>query len=330
MKKVWLFTLLLALSVVMAACGGAKSAENAGQGNASGTETQASTPAETGGEIVVKHMLGETTVKKNPQKVVVFDYGVLDSLDQLGVEVAGVPQEGVPPYLSKYNDESKYANVGGLKEADFEAVNALKPDLIIISGRLQDSYEELSDIAPTIYMAVDNADYMNSLKGNVTTLGQIFGKEKEAEEAISSIEASIKALNDKVKASGKNALIVLTNEGKLSAYGAGSRFGVIHDVFGFTPADANIEVSTHGQSVSFEYVMEKNPDYLFVVDRSAVVSGQGEAVPAKQVIENDLVKNTNAFKEGHIVYLDPNYWYLSGGGLESLQEMIKEVDANVQ
>ncbi|MBT2286776.1 siderophore ABC transporter substrate-binding protein [Paenibacillus polymyxa] len=327
MKKGWLFTLFVVLSVVLAACGGNKAADNTG--TSSGTGSEAAAPADQASEeVVIKHKLGETTVKKNPEKVVVFDYGVLDSLDQLGVEVAGVPQEGVPPYLDKYND-AKYTNVGGLKEADFEKVNAMKPDLIIISGRLQDSYEELSEIAPTIYMAVDTADYMNSLTSNVKTLGDIFGKEKEAEEAIASIETSVKTLHDKVTAAGKNALIVLTNEGKLSAYGAGSRFGVIHDIFGFTPSDANIEVSTHGQSVSFEYVMEQNPDYLFVVDRSAVVAGNGEASPAKQVIENDLVKNTTAYKEGHIVYLDPNYWYLSGGGLESIQEMIKEVDASI-
>jgi iron complex transport system substrate-binding protein len=328
MKKGWLFTLLVVLSVVLAACGGSKTAENTGASSGTGSEANAAAE-QSNDEIVIKHKLGETTVKKNPEKVVVFDYGVLDTLDQLGVEVAGVPQEGVPSYLAKYND-AKYTNVGGLKEADFEKVNAMKPDLIIISGRLQDSYEELSEIAPTIYMAVDTEDYMNSLTSNVKTLGEIFGKEKEAEEALASIDTSVKALKDKVTAAGKNALVVLTNEGKLSAYGAGSRFGVIHDVFGFTPADANIEVSTHGQSVSFEYVMEKNPDYLFVVDRSAVVAGSGEATPAKQVIENDLVKNTNAFKDGHIVYLDPDYWYLSGGGLESIQEMIKEVDKSIQ
>lgn len=328
MKKGWLFTLLVVLSVVLAACGGSKTAENTGASSGTGSEANAAAE-QSNDEIVIKHKLGETTVKKNPEKVVVFDYGVLDTLDQLGVEVAGVPQEGVPSYLEKYND-AKYTNVGGLKEADFEKVNAMKPDLIIISGRLQDSYEELSKIAPTIYMAVDTEDYMNSLTSNVKTLGEIFGKEKEAEEALVSIDTSVKALKDKVTAAGKNALVVLTNEGKLSAYGAGSRFGVIHDVFGFTPADANIEVSTHGQSVSFEYVMEKNPDYLFVVDRSAVVAGNGEATPAKQVIENDLVKNTNAYKDGHIVYLDPDYWYLSGGGLESIQEMIKEVDESIQ
>ena len=327
-KKGWLFTLLVVLSVVLAACGGNKAEEQTGASSGKGSEAAAGTE-QASDSVVIKHKLGETTVKKNPEKVVVFDYGVLDTLDQLGVEVAGVPQEAVPSYLAKYED-AKYTNVGSLKEADFEKVNAMNPELIIISGRLQDSYEELSKIAPTVYMAVDNADYMNSLSSNVKTLGEIFGKEEEAKEAMASIESSIKALHDKVTASGKNALVVLTNEGKLSAYGAGSRCGVIHDVFGFTPSDANIEVSTHGQSVSFEYVMEQNPDYLFVVDRSAVVAGSGEAVPAKQVIENDLVKNTTAYKEGHIVYLDPNYWYLSGGGLESIQEMIKEVDASVQ
>ena len=39
--------------------------------------------------------------------------------------------------LSKYED-AKYANVGSLKEPDFEAIHALKPDVIFISGRQAD------------------------------------------------------------------------------------------------------------------------------------------------------------------------------------------------
>ncbi|WP_138494002.1 siderophore ABC transporter substrate-binding protein [Paenibacillus pinistramenti] len=325
--------MVLVLTMIMTACGQNKN--TAGQKSNNNGSTQeaaaAAAPAESAAtteEIVVKHQLGEAHIQKNPQKVVVFDYGALDTLDKLGVEVAGVPRDNVPPYLKKYED-SKYENVGSLKEADFEKVNALNPDLIIISGRLQDSYDELNKIAPTIYMQLDTANYMASFKENVETLGRIFGKEQEAEQELAALDSKIKALHDQVTASGKNALIVLANEGKISAFGAGSRFGIIHDVFGFKPADADIEASTHGQSVSFEYVMEKNPDYLFVVDRSAVVAGEGEAAPAKQVIENDLVKNTNAYKEGHIVYLDPNYWYLSGGGLESLAEMLQEVESSL-
>lgn len=328
-KKGMLLICVIVLSVMLAACG-SKAADNTGNtaGESTSSNAAGANSSGTSDEIVIKHLLGETTVKRNPQKVVVFDYGVLDTMDKLGIEAAGVPQEDLPPYLEKYKD-AKYKNVGGLKEADFEAVNAIKPDLIIISGRLSDSYDELSKIAPTVYMAVDNKNFMSSFTENVKNLGEIFNKQSEAEQALKDIDSSIQALKDKVTAAGKKALIVLTNEGKISAYGPGSRFGIIHDVFGFGASDPNIEVSTHGQSVSFEYVMEKNPDYLFVVDRSAVVAGTGEAVPAAQVIENDLVKNTTAYKEGHIVYLDPNYWYLSGGGIESVQEMIKEVDASV-
>lgn len=115
------------------------------------------------------------------------------------------------------------------------------------------------------------------------------------------------------------------NEGKLSAYGPGSRFGILHDVFGFAAVDKNIEVSTHGQSVSAEYVAEKDPDYLFVVDRGVISGNQGVSAAAKEAVENDLVKNTKAFKNGNIIYLDANYWYLSGGGLVSTANMADEI-----
>ncbi|MDR0138752.1 siderophore ABC transporter substrate-binding protein [Metabacillus idriensis] len=312
MKKLLILALSLVLAIFAAACG-SKEAE----------ETTASAEKE---ELTIKHQLGETKVPKNPEKVVVFDFGTLDSMDKLGVEAAGVPQENIPSYLSKYED-GKYENVGGLKEPDFEKINEMEPDLIIISGRQQDSYEEMSKIAPTIFMGVDTTKYMESFKENVTTLGEIFGKEEEAEKEFANVEESIKALKEKASAGDEKALIVLANDGKVSAYGAGSRFGIIHDEFGFAPADEKIEVSTHGQSISFEYIVEKDPDYLFVIDRGAVVGGESSA---KQVVENDLVKNTKAYKNGKIIYLDPDYWYLSGGGLKSVAGMTEEVNGAIQ
>lgn len=322
-KKLIVLFMAMLLSVFAAACG---------SNNAASPQTPAASPeaakapeaAQGSEEITIKHKLGEARLKKNPQKVVAFDFGVLDSLDKLGIEVAGVAQSNLPPYLEKYKD-AKYANVGSLKEPDFEKINALKPDVIFISGRQQEAYEELNKIAPTIFLGVDTSKYMESFTENMKTLGQIFGKEAQVDEELAKINDSIKQLYEKATASGKNALIIMANEGKISAYGPGSRFGILHDVFGFTPVDKNIEVSTHGQSVSFEYVLEKDPDYLFVIDRGAAVkSGEGDST-AQQVVENDLVKKTKAFKNGNIVYLDANYWYLSGGGLISTASMAQEV-----
>lgn len=316
LRKLFLGTLMLMLVLSLAACG---SSANTAQDDSASQE---------GEEIVVKHQLGETKVKKNPKNVVVFDFGVLDSLDKLGVEVAGVPQANVPPYLKKYG-AGDYANVGSLKEPDFEKISSLGPDLIIISARQSDQYEEFSKIAPTIFMGVDTSRYMESFTENMETLGKIFGKEAEVEKELKAINETIEKVKEKASASDKKALIILTTGGKTSAYGPGSRFGLIHDVLGVKPVDKNIKAATHGMSVSFEYIAEKNPDYLFVIDRDKVVSGEG-GQPAEQVLNNDLVKGTKAYKDKNIVYLDPNYWYLSGGGLVSLGEMVKEVEAGLQ
>ncbi|MDO7907898.1 siderophore ABC transporter substrate-binding protein [Paenibacillus sp. JX-17] len=318
-NKKWLMAAVLVLVVILSACGNQTESSSSNSSN-NGNESSVK-------ELTFKDKLGEATVKINPKNVVVFDFGSLDTLRKLGVDVAGVPVSNLPSYLDQYKDR-KYADVGTLFEPNFEKINELSPELIIIGGRQSDAYEELSKIAPTIYMAVDTEHYMESFQENVNKLAQIFGKEEEAKQALAVIDSSVTDLHDKAAASQAKGLIVLANEGSLSAYGTKSRFGIIHDVFGVTPVDSHIEVSTHGQKVSFEYVAQKNPDYLFVIDRGAVVKEEGkEQVTAKQAVENDLVKNTNAFKNNHIVYLDPNYWYLSGGGLISVSEMIKEVSA---
>lgn len=316
MKKWAIAILMLAMLAVLAACGAEEEATDSQTADAQTTE------AET---VTVTHELGETEVPKNPEKVVVFDFGILDTLDQLGVEsVAGVAQESIPTYLEKYKDTEKYENIGTLKEADFEAIHAMDPDLIIISGRQAEMYSEFSEIAPTIHLGVDTTDYMNSFTTNMETVGEIFGKEAEIEEELAAINEQIEGVKEKTATSEEKGLIVLANEGKVSAYGAASRFGIIHDVFGVKQADEGIEASTHGQSITYEYILDTNPDVMFVVDRNAAV---GNDASAKDSLENELVQKTNAYQNDNIIYLDPDYWYLSGGGLQSVSEMVNAIES---
>ncbi|MCY7794491.1 petrobactin ABC transporter substrate-binding protein YclQ [Bacillus spizizenii] len=312
MKKFALLFIALVTAVVISACG------NQSTSSSKGSDSKNE-------QITVKHQLDKngTKVPKNPKKVVVFDFGSLDTLDKLGLDakVAGLPKQALPKYLSKFKDD-KYADVGSLKEPDFEKVADLDPDLIIISGRQSESYKEFSEIAPTIYLGVDTAKYMESFKSDAETIGKIFDKEDEVKDELATIDHSIADLKKKAEKLNKNGLVIMANDGKISAFGSKSRYGLIHDVFGVTPADKNIKASTHGQSVSYEYISKTNPDYLFVIDRGTAI---GETSSTKQVVENDYVKNVNAVKNDHVVYLDSATWYLSGGGLESMTQMIKEV-----
>lgn len=324
MKKFSIIMMMFAAMVLLAACGGTKEKDN-GNDNASSNEgDNGSAEVE---YVEITHELDDqpVKVKKNPETVVVFDFGILDTLDELDVEVSGVPQKNIPSYLSKYEDE-KYTNVGGLKEPELETIHAMKPDVIFISGRQADMYKELSEIAPTVYTNIDYTNYMDSFKANMDMIGELFEKEDEIKDELADIDARIAEIQEKTDASDKEALIVLGNEGKVSAYGPSSRFGIIHDVFGFKAADEKIEVSTHGQNITFEYILETNPDVLFVIDRDAAIGGDASA---KDSIENDLVKKTTAYQDDAIYYLDPNYWYLSGGGLLSIKEMLEEIEATL-
>lgn len=318
-RKLSLIILIAMVAIFTAACGSNSTSSTGGSEEKKEKQT-----------ITVKHRLGETKVEKDPEKVVVFDFGTLDTLDKLGVEVTGIPQDNLPAYLEQYKD-AKYKNAGGIMEPDFEAIKEMEPNLIIISGRQQDSYDQFAEIAPTIFMGVDTTKYLESFKSNVNTLAEIFGKETEASTELKAIEKNINSLKDKVLAKDRKALITLVTGGKISAYGPGSRFGIIHDVFGVKPVTEDLDAAaTHGTKISVEFIAQKNPDIIYVVDRDSVVSNGGKGTSAKEVIENDLVKKTSAYKNGQIVYLDPNYWYLSGGGLISVAEMVKEIEEGLK
>ena len=71
-----------------------------------------------------------------------------------------------------------------------------------------------------------------------------------------------------------------------------------------------------------------DPEVLFVIDRTAATSGKESTV--EKDIQNDIIKQTTAYKNNQIVYLDGPLWYLSGGGLQSELAKIEEVLAELK
>ncbi|RDV08413.1 iron ABC transporter substrate-binding protein [Arthrobacter sp. RT-1] len=284
------------------------------------------TPAEEAATITVEHAQGSTAdVPVNPEKVFTFDLGVLDTLDALGVEPAGVPEAQYPEALSKYSD-AKYTKIGSVKEPDFEAVSAGDPDLIIISGRTAGAYEELSKIAPTIDLSIDAANPMESFKTQAQKLGTIFDKSAEVEEQLAAVDATVSETKAKAANAGKG-LIVLTSGGEVTAYGAGSRFGIIHDVLGVpTAADVKVDGS-HGEAISFEYIKQANPDILYVINRDSAVGAEASA--ANPILDNELVQSTNAARNNKVISLDPMGWYVVGYGLNNVKAMVDAVAESV-
>lgn len=287
------------------------------------------------GELEFVHQYGTTVVDPNPKKVIVFDLGIADALHQLGVEIIGLPKASLPSYLADIYRSDQYTNVGSLKEPDFEKLYELKPDLIIVSGRqvsTDDDYKQFNKIAPTLFMTLDNNDYLGSFEKNMNILGKIFEKETQVKELMDEIKQDIAKIHNAVKEQEEaldkeiNGLIVMVNSDKLSVYGEGSRFGIIHKEFGFKSVDPSLKdkSSTHGNQVTFEYITSYDPDYIFVIDRGLAI-GENANTTTKEFFENELIKETSAYQNGNIVYLNSEVWYLASGGIHSTKVMIEEV-----
>ncbi|MGS1096802.1 siderophore ABC transporter substrate-binding protein (plasmid) [Aquamicrobium terrae] len=272
--------------------------------------------------MVIKHAQGETALDAPPRKVLVLDVNALDIMDALGAEPAGVPGSHLPGYLSKYNSDS-YLKAGTLFEPDYEAINAAEPDLVVVGGRSRAKFGELSEIAPTVDLTANTEPYTDGIKQNITLLGEIFGKKDRAAEMIATLDAKLDALKSSARKAG-TALILVTNAGKVGAYGPGSRVGWLHKEVGFATVEEGIDDRFDGGDVvSFEYILEKDPDWLFVIDRDAGVGNAGHN--ARATLDNDLIARTRAAKNGHIVYLDPQAAYIASAGYTSVSKLIDEV-----
>lgn len=278
--------------------------------------------------VALESPVGKITVQDNVNKIAVLDFSALDTLNTLegGNKVIGLPLAAtLPAQLSSFKND-KMIDFGTVKEVNLEKLASAKPQLVIIGGRLAQQGKTISQIAPTYQYSLDFENYWSSFRQQTMNIAKLTGKTQLAEQKISALESKINQTAQKTK--GKTALIIMVNNGKMAAFGSKSRFGIIHDSLGFTPIDSSIKVGTHGQGISHEFIAEKNPDYLFVIDRAAAISNK--TGQAQQTLDNEIIKKSKAFKNGNIVYLNARNWYLMNGGLTAMGEMIDEVAQSVK
>ena len=357
MKKLISFCLALAMAASLAACsqgGSGSSTQTAEESNSSAVEESSSaveessiageessaaeaseTPAETPETVTITSLNAEGAetqleVPYDPQRIAILDMASLDILDALGVgdRVVGTASTSLD-YLQSYINED-IANLGTIKEADLEAVMSCEPDVIFIGGRLAGSYDALSEIAPVVYLSTDTEQgVVESVRKNANTIASLFGLEEEVDSLMEDFDSRIAALAE--FAEGKTAIVGLVTSGGFNVLGNDGRCSMICREVGFENigVDAEIDTSTHGNEASFEFVVEKDPDYIFVLDRDAAIQTEGAQL-AQEIVENELVKGTRAYTDGHIVYLSsPAVWYTAEGGITALDVMLQDLESEL-
>lgn len=326
MKKFTTITFAMMMAFTMAACG-----SSGGDSGTAGTEQvlQTETEVQTPSSITVEALNGaseviEVEVPYDPQVIVTLDAASTDILSNLGVADRIVGTTTPEAYLADYVADAE--NVGTAKTFDVEAIMELQPDIIFMSGRGGEYYDTLVEIAPVVRLTV-SGNVVEGTYENAAKIASVFGMEEEMLAKLSAYDERIAAIQAVAK--GKNAIVGLCTSGAFNLLGNDGRCSIIGNELGFNNigVDANIDTSSHGNEASFEFVVDKAPDYIFVLDRDAATNAEGAQL-AKDIMENELVMSTDAYKNGNMIIMEnAGVWYKAEGGFTALGIMLNDLES---
>lgn len=245
-----------------------------------------------------------------------------------GERIVGVAKGSSIDYLQDYVTNDELLNLGTVKEADMEAVMESEPDIIFIGGRMSAMYDELAKIAPVYVVYTDmEQGAVESTSMNAKNIASLFGAEDSVDALVSEYSERIEALQ--TAAESKTAIVGMVNAGGFSLLGNDGRCSIIGREIGFENigVDADIDTSAHGNEASFEFVLDKNPDYIFAMDRDAAIGTQGAQL-ATEVLDNELISKTTAAQNGNVIVLEhSNVWYTAEGGITALGIMLSDLES---
>lgn len=334
MKKILLFIMTFTMIFSLAACG------NNSNTNTENTEISNVTEESKPKTITIQSLnankeMTDKEVPYDPERIAILDMPALDIVDALGVgdRIVGSAKVTIE-YLTDYNpDDSNGAitNLGTIKTADLEKVAACEPDIIFIGGRLSSVYTDLEAIAPVVYLGVDyEKGIVESTKENAKTIASIFGKEAEVDAMFADFQPRIDALHEVLN--GKNVLLGMYNSNALGLMDTEAQLNIIAKELGannLSETVGEVEKASHGEEASWETIITLNPEYMFILDRSTATGTADEGVlGVREVIENDLIKELDVYKNGKIVYFieHANVWYTSTGGVQALDTMLADLE----
>lgn len=301
--------LALALALPLAACGSEDG----------GAEAEPTGNADTSFPRTVQHAMGSTEIAERPERVVVLDTGELDTALSLGITPVGAVTTAVSDGFLSYlaEDAADVEVVGTIAEPNLEAIAALQPDLILSNKTRHEAiYEELSQIAPTVF-----ADRVGAVwKDNVRLDAEALGLEQEADELIGAYEADAAALGEDIgDPAGTTVSTMRFVEGAIRVYTAESFIGTVMADIGLDHLQLPTQDVATFAELSPEQVTEADAEIVLYSSYGAV-EDSGEA----GVVAGPLWPRLGAVGEGRAHAVEDDVFY-TGIGLRAATLQLEEL-----
>ncbi len=269
--------------------------------------------------------MGTTEIPAEPQRVVVLDTDKIDTALSLGITPIGAARASeteLPTYLG---DLSGVTVVGTSAEPDLEAIENLKPDLILGSKFRQEAfYDELNAIAPTVFTELVGITW----KENFLLDGDALGKGEEAKQLLDDYEARAAEFGTGLgDAIATEVSLVRFMPDQIRYYGPDSFSGIVLGDVGLARPElqllADAEDKRFGE-VSAEEIDTLGGDVVFYCGYGS----DGEAMLAEYT-GGELWQAIPAVQDGKAYAVDDEVW-MTGIGVTAAGMILDDLETHLQ
>ncbi|MGV7115701.1 ABC transporter substrate-binding protein [Paenibacillus kyungheensis] len=295
MKKTVMSICMIATFVVLAACGKPIATE----GTSSSTTTPvASTDSASTATRTITYLDKSYTIPAKAERIVIT--GSLEAMeDSILLDIHPVGAISVsgkfPPLFASITDQAE--SIGEKIDPNFEKILSLKPDVILGTTKFDPAIlEKLQQIAPTI----PYSHVATNWEENLTLLGEISGKQKQAAQEITAYKANLEKAKTTLQSTlkDKQVLLVRMREGAVCLYGPDLYFNpVLYSDLGLA-IPAEVAAAKSQEAISIEQFAQMNPDVLFIQfseDENPDATGALEDLQ-----NNPIFQSIQAVKDGNV------------------------------
>ena len=290
------------LALTACSSGSSGSSDGAQGGGETTTAAASAFPA------TVSTKFGDVTVKAKPERIVALGWGDAETVLALGSQPVGASDwlgfgeanNGVGPWAKGlYTTPPKLI---ATLEPSYEAIGALKPDLILDTKGSGDQarYQRLSQIAPTIGVPKGGDSYLTTSTQQMEMISKALGLPEKGDAALKEVDAAFDAAaaaNPQWK--GKTATAATKTSETWGAYVEGSdRVTFLKDLgFVQNPKIAALPASANGFSVNL------SSEQLDLLDAD-LITAFPIFIPTTDITDDPLWKQIPAVAAGHSVVID--------------------------
>ncbi|MFF2889174.1 AraC family transcriptional regulator [Paenibacillus sp. NPDC057967] len=297
-SKEMILAAAMSMMLLLSACTSGTPANNGGTVNPVPAQTQQTTQPETSetkaSEVsqtrTISTVKGDVEVPNNPQRVIV-DYLIGDVV-ALGVTPLGVAR------VARGEKEAVFANqiTTSTKIAmEPEDVMTLEPDLIILAWG-DENYEDLSKIAPTIYVPYGDM----TTEERIHFIGNVLNKQEEAKAVLNTYSEKIEEAKQALQNAGLSDVTVTMGEySDKSNYIAGAKHAVGELVYNQLQMKAPSKVQTDIIDAD-KYWGEISMEVLAAYIGDYVLSLGDTEVP----VDNPIWKSVPSVQHNRIITVD--------------------------